>query len=206
MKKFLALLLALMLLLSLTACGGGNDTPDPSGSEDNTPSSSQQQDEQPSSTPDDGGEDESGGNENTEEMPYGEDMKSEVGLSVEEIQPDSIDSYENKFTAWSGWSTHFASVTGAKEENVVAYLKKLYDITAAVSDGGTNYKPTADVSNPAKPPEELVPAGTFDEEITSWDYGAAWYYKYNDEVILVNVSYYINTMNGVTVKIDNVSR
>lgn len=169
MKKILALALAFIMALSLAACGGGNDTPAPSGSNDNTPSSSEQQ-EQPSNN-DDGGEDEAPDNTS-------DDRFTEFGLSFDTVQPEGSTAFEVEDDTDRTYSVTFTMPETVTEEVGFSYYKKIYDLTAAISEGGTNYKESGGTA--ISP--EVSPMGEWEDEHSAAAHMNTWFYKYNGKL------------------------
>ena len=166
MKKILALALALMMVFALAACGG-NDTPDPSGSGSNTPGSSQQQS---SNTPNEG--------ENTTPGGDSDDRFTEFGLSFEEVQPEGSTDFEVEDDSKRSYSVNFTMPGTVTEEVAFAYYKTIYDLTAAVSEGGTNYKKTG--GSAISP--EVGPMGAWEDEHSEAAHMNDWFYKYNGKL------------------------
>ena len=178
MKKILALALALMLVLSLVACG--NDTgKTPSGSTGNT------QTDPPTSQ---------GGTDTTPSN----DRFTEFGLSFDKVEPDGSTSFEVSNDSARSYHIEFAMPETVTKEVGLAYYKKIYDLTAAISEGGTNYKKSG--GSAISP--EVSPMGTWEDENSASEYNMnEWYYKYNGKLLQVSIMAGIDSEKSILVMI-----
>lgn len=185
MKKLLTLALALMLMLSLAACGGTKD-PTPSGSGTTDPGTSQQE---PSSMPDD-----------TDPPNESNDRYTEFGLSFDEVQPEGSTSFEVTDDSESTYYVEFAMPETVIQEVGFAYYKKIYDLTAAISEGGTNYKQSGGTA--ISP--EVSPMGTWEDENSASEYNMnVWFYKYDGKLLQVSIIAGIDSDKSILVMISD---
>lgn len=170
MKRWFAVLLAIVICLSLAACGGGDK-----GSA--LPGSSGQE-QQPGSTPDPGSQ--------PDETPDNEDYGMErFGLALADITPEGSTGWEVTSNNDLGCTINFTMPGNVSEEEGHAYKKKIYDLTASISEGGVNYKETG--GTPVFP--EVGPMGAWeDERSETGGYVNLWYYKYDGKLLKVWVA------------------
>lgn len=180
MKKLLTIALALMMVLSLAACGN-NDTPDPSGGT-NDPGSSQQ-------TP--------SGTSNPSENPESDDRFTEFGLSLEKVQPEGNTKKEVATDSKRTYAVNFTMPEAVTGEAKLAYYKKIYDLTASVSEGGTNYKKTGGTE--ISP--EVSPMGAWEDENSETMPMNDWFYKYNGKLYNVVVFAGVDDAKEVSISI-----
>lgn len=180
MKKLFAFLLALMMVLSLAACGGGNEDKTPSSDnktsqtddsilsrEDDTSATIEEEpDDAP--TPDEGSD----------------DRFTEFGLSLEEVSPDGYTSFEVVDDSKRTYHVEFTMPGTVTEDFGFAYYKAIYDLTAAISEGGTNYKKTG--GSAISP--EVGPMGAWEDEHSAEAHMNVWFYKHDGKLLYVQIS------------------
>ena len=174
MKKLFALILTLVMIFSLAACGGGDDKP---SSTPKPPSSSQQQEQktpdpdpvedEPEQTPDEGSD----------------DRFTEFGLSFEEVEPEGYTAFEIVDDDDRTYRVEFTMPDTVTEEFGFAYYKRIYDLTAAISEGGTNYKQTG--GSAISP--EVGPMGAWEDEHSAEAHMNVWFYKYDGKLLYVQI-------------------
>ena len=129
-----------------------------------------------------------GGNDNQQEQGNNDnqnnaDRYKDFGLTLDKVKPDgSIDIVVDTDSSRTYIVDFTMSDTITKEVGF-AYFKKIYDLTASVSDGGTNYKQTGgSVISP-----EVSPMGAWESEHSAESPMNEWFYKYNGKLLKVTI-------------------
>lgn len=156
MKKLYALLLAGVMVFSLTACGGGEET-----AEQAAPQAVQQ----------------TASDENNN------DRFVEFGLSLEKVLPEGYTSFEVADDDDRRYRVEFTMPDTVTDDFGFAYYKAIYDLTAGISEGGTNYKQTG--GSAISP--EVSPMGAWEDEHSTEAHMNVWFYKYNGKLLHVQI-------------------